>query len=377
MQDTASTVARERWLEFDRRVDWGAVWAWILGFAPIVYLGLEGGGFDLLVFGRAAIAVFWALLAGVAVGAFPRDRLGPFVWCALGLLAGFVAWTALSLAWTESVEQSWDELARVAAYLGAFALILFACRSGSRRHLAGGLACGVVVIAVVALLSRLHPSWIPSASQVGDLLPAAQERLSYPLDYWNGLAALIAIGIPAVLQAAIGAKSTLLRGAAAAALPALALVTYLTLSRGGTAAAAIGIVVFLALSRGPPAEAPDGGHRRCRRRRPDRGGIPSQRAPARPARRDRPPPGEPDARHDLGRLPGRRDPPGRDLAAPGAAARAPAGLDPPAGRASPRCSPGRCSSSCSLPRSTPPGTSPTPGPTSRRATPSRCGGRPD
>src|SRR5680860_1072275 len=107
-----------------REVDWGGVAAWALGFGLVVYLGLEGGGFDPLVHDRVGIAVWWLLLAGVLVGALPRRRLGPLAWTALGLLAGFVAWTALGLAWTESPDKTAAELARVTGYLGVFALAL-------------------------------------------------------------------------------------------------------------------------------------------------------------------------------------------------------------------------------------------------------------
>ncbi|MEX2447751.1 MAG: hypothetical protein WD404_03290, partial [Solirubrobacterales bacterium] len=75
-----------------------------------------------------------------------------------------------------------------------------------------------------------------------------QERLSYPLDYWNALAALIALGFPLLLQVATCARSALSRGLAAAALPALALTAFLTLSRGGIAAALISLILFLALA---------------------------------------------------------------------------------------------------------------------------------
>ena len=58
--------------EHARRFDWSAVATWVLGFGLVVYLGLEGGGYDPLVHDQVGIAVWWILLAGVVVGALPR-----------------------------------------------------------------------------------------------------------------------------------------------------------------------------------------------------------------------------------------------------------------------------------------------------------------
>jgi hypothetical protein len=221
---------------------------WLLGFGLIVYLGLKGGGYDPLVHDQVGIAVWWVLLAAVAVGALPRRQLGTLAWCSLGLLAAFVAWTALSMTWTESAERTSADLARVAGYMGVFALALFARGPGGARRMVSAVASGVVVVTAVALLSRLHPAWFPEARQTARFLPSGRERLSYPLNYWNALAALVAIGLPLVLEASTSAKSTALRALSAAALPAMMLTAFLTLSRGGIAAAFVALVVFIAFS---------------------------------------------------------------------------------------------------------------------------------
>ena len=221
---------------------------WLLGFGLVAYLGLEGGGFDPLVHDQVGIAVWWILLAATLVGALPRRRLSPLAWAGLGLLAAFVVWTALSLTWTESVERTSADLARVAGYLGVLGLAMLVRDAGGARRMVGAVAAAIAAIAIVALLSRLHPDWFPEAVQTGRFVAGGRERLSYPLNYWNALAALLAIGVPLVLQVASSAGSALLRGAAAAALPAMALVLFLTLSRGGIAAAVIALVVFVAFT---------------------------------------------------------------------------------------------------------------------------------
>lgn len=231
-----------------RGPDWAALATWLLGFAPVAYLGLEGGGYDSVVHDQVGVAVWWLLLLGVLVGALPRLRPGPLAWAALGLLAAYVAWTALSLSWTESGERTFAELARVVGYLGVLALALCVAGRDGARRLVGGVAAGIVLVASVALLSRLHPDWFPAADETAAFLTSNRERLSYPLNYWNGLGALIAIGTPLVLQLAADARTLLVRGLAGAALPALALTAFFTLSRGGIAAAAIAAGLFLLLS---------------------------------------------------------------------------------------------------------------------------------
>jgi hypothetical protein len=246
--DATSTRRRAAPLEYARRIDWNAVATWALGFGLVVYLGLKGGGYDPLVHDQAGIAVWWVLLATVLVGALPRRRPGPLGWAALGLLAAFLAWTALSLSWTESVERTWADLARVAGYLGVFALALFVRDRRGARRMVAAVGAGIACVALVGLLSRLHPSWFPEAGQTARFLSGGRERLSYPLNYWNALAALIAIGLPLLLQVATCAKWTAARALAAAAMPALALTAFLTLSRGGIAAAVLALAVFLALT---------------------------------------------------------------------------------------------------------------------------------
>ena len=239
--------SREAPLEYLRRADWGAVWTWLLCFASVAYLGLEGGGYDPLVHDQVGIAAWWALLAATLVGALPRRRLGRPAWIALGLFAAFVVWTGLSLGWTESIDRTSADLARVGGYLGIFALALFSRGRAESQRVIGAVAAAIVLVAVVGLLSRLHPSWFSAATRTAGFVTDS-ERLSYPINYWNGLAGLIAIGLPLLLQLATGARSILARALAAAALPAMMLTIFFTLSRGGIAAAILALLIFVGLT---------------------------------------------------------------------------------------------------------------------------------
>jgi hypothetical protein len=232
--------AREAW-------SWAAAGSWLLCFGLVAYLGLEGGGFDPLIHDQVGIIIWWAVLATVLAGALPRRGIGRPALAALILLAGFALWTVLSLIWTESAERTFTDVARVTTYLGIFLLVLMTRDGRETQRLLGAVAAGIVLVVAIALLSRMHPSWFHGAEVTGRLLDS-RERLSYPLNYWNALAALTATGIPLLLQLAAGARSTLARAASAAALPAMVLALYLTLSRGGIAAAAIAVLVFLVLA---------------------------------------------------------------------------------------------------------------------------------
>ena len=246
--EAAPTLPRATPVDQLRRLDWQAVSTWLLGFGLVVYLGLKGGGYDPLVHDQIGIAVWWVLIATVVAGALPRRRPGVLAWVTIGLLTAFAAWTMLSLGWTESSDRTFADGARVISYLGVLVLAVFAHGRRSARRMIAAVGAGIAFLAIVALLSRLHPAWFPEAAQTDEFLGNSEDRLSFPLNYWNGLGALIAMGLPAVLQVATCAKTIHVRAVAAAAIPALALTLFFTLSRGGIAAAALGVGVFLALT---------------------------------------------------------------------------------------------------------------------------------
>ncbi len=110
----------------------------------------------------------------------------------------------------------------------------------------GATATAVAVLGLVALLSRLHPSWFPP-SETAEALPETVNRLSYPLDYWNGIAALMSIGVALLLGVATTARFTVARALAAAVVPALALAAFFTFSRGGALELAVALTVLMAL----------------------------------------------------------------------------------------------------------------------------------
>ncbi len=135
----------------------------------------------------------------------------------------------------------------MALFVGIFALAVLGGSRGNARRWADGLAVGIVALGLLSLASRLFPEWLP-AGQIPDFLPSAFSRLSWPVEYWNGLAILVALALPLLLRTATDAQSLVARGLALGVVPALTAVLYLTSSRGGFATAFIGIVCFWILT---------------------------------------------------------------------------------------------------------------------------------
>ena len=169
------------------RPDLPAVGGWAVGFALVGYLSLANGGYETVVRDEVGVAVWWLVLLGAIAGVVP-GRLPRRAWPAVALLAALCLWTALATGWSESEERTVAELGRQATYLGLLVLALAAQGRTGARHVLGGVACAIAGVGCLAVLSRLHPAWFPRNDQAEFLGNA--RRLAYPLNYWNGLAAL-------------------------------------------------------------------------------------------------------------------------------------------------------------------------------------------
>ena len=219
----------------------------LLVFALVIYLAFTGGGYDAIDYGRVGITAWWVVLLGVLMGAFSLDRLPRPARVGIALFAAFAIWTGLSMLWSESAGRSAQEFSRAVGYLGVFVLAAATLqRRGGLRLTLAAVAGAIAAITAISLLARMEPSWFPRNETI-DLTYAARARLNYPLNYWNGLAALMAIGAPLLTHFATHGRTVLARGLAAAALPAIALGVYLTLSRGGGVALVAGLAVLVAL----------------------------------------------------------------------------------------------------------------------------------
>ena len=217
----------------------------------VVGVALPGGGYGPQFRAGAALLLWWAVAAGIVFGLWPRARARGSAVIAGGGLLALACLSALSMRWAADGGEAYEEVVRVAGYLGLFALVVVASPARSARAWITGLALGLGTVSALALASRIQPSLFPRQDLI-ELLPSVRTRLSYPLNYWNGVGAVT--GLSAVLLAWLSANARTRPGralaAGAIAVPGLAL--YLTSSRGGVIACAVGLVVLLVVG---PARA--------------------------------------------------------------------------------------------------------------------------
>src|SRR5689334_19591719 len=128
-----------------RRLHPDAVRTWALVGTVVLYLSVDGGGYDLLVSSQVAIVVWWIVLVGAAWGLLPAGRWSRVAWIAVALFGAFVAWTALASTWSLSSERSLEELSRVTFYFGLLLLALAVHRDRERavRHTVNAVAAAV------------------------------------------------------------------------------------------------------------------------------------------------------------------------------------------------------------------------------------------
>src|SRR5436305_9675641 len=199
--------------------------------AAVFGLAFSNGTYGVTARDSVAVAVWWLLALAIGTGAMPVARVPRAAVACGAALAGFAVLSGASIAWSDSAERAFDETNRGLLYLGIFALVVAGARRGSAARWSDGLAGGIAALGIFALVVRLFPHLIPSAN-VSSIFPN-DPRPSYPVNYWNGLAALIALGFPPLLRAPTVAPRPWVRALAIAPTPALAALIYLTSSRGG------------------------------------------------------------------------------------------------------------------------------------------------
>jgi hypothetical protein len=220
--------------------------------ALVVAISLGGGGYSAGM--RAAIALLaWGGIAvGIAMGAFPRSRTPGTAIAGGGLLLGLTVFTAISVAWASDAGAAIEAAVLASAYLGIFALVVCVARESDARSWLLGLGLGIALVGGLAILSRLISGLPGGDEEIARLLPSARGRLSYPIGYWNGTAALLALGVVLMTWLGASGRTVLARAVAVATVPPLALGIYLASSRGGFAALVVGLVALIALGPNRP-----------------------------------------------------------------------------------------------------------------------------
>jgi O-antigen ligase len=217
----------------------------LLPGALVVFMAFNAGGFFPAAPAAAAIVLAQILLVRIVRSRDPFEGLAPAALVAIACLALYAALTLASALWSHSTSRALIEFDRACLYL--LVLVLFAtvrASASNLRWLIRGLAVGVSIVCLAGLISRLAPDAWHTAPDVSN------QRLSYPVTYWNALGLLAALGIILTLHltCTLGERR-LVRVLAAAMLPLLAATLFFTFSRGAIAAGAIGLVVYVLVAR--------------------------------------------------------------------------------------------------------------------------------
>ena len=217
----------------------------LLPGALIVFLGFNAGGFFPGTPAVAAVVVTQILLVRIVQARHPFEGLAPITLTGIAALGLYGAMTLASALWSHSTGRALIEWDRVWLYLLVF--ILFGTIRASEaniRWLIRGLLLGASIVCVSGLLTRVLPHVWHTAPDVSN------QRLSYPVTYWNTLGLLATLGIVLAfhLTCELGERRSV-RVLAAAVLPLLAATLFFTFSRGAIAAGAVGLLAYVLVAR--------------------------------------------------------------------------------------------------------------------------------
>lgn len=227
----------------DRRVSGAALL--LLPAGLTAYLAFNAGGY----FPTASAFVVIILAVGLALrvtgSAAPFEGWSRWSLVGAGSLGLFALLTLLSITWSHAPELGL--LAFDLALTYTLTILLFASVGHTRLRLLWVLRAAAAVIFVIcgmSLITRVLPHAWPTSPNI------ANNRLSFPVTYWNVLGLLAVFGILLCTNFASRASDSLVsRAAGAAALPVLASTLYFTFSRGSIGVCIIGLVVYVLIAR--------------------------------------------------------------------------------------------------------------------------------
>jgi O-antigen ligase len=217
----------------------------VLPGALTAYLGFHAGGFFAGGVAVAAVVTCAALVLRVTLADNPLAGLSIWGVAAASILLAFAGWVLLSQDWSHAPARALIESDR--AFLYALVCLLFATVPRSARGLRvilWGFAVAAAAVCAAGLVSRVLPGVIPTSANVSN------ERLAYPVTYWNALGMLAALGILACLHLSASEREPRsARILGAAAIPLLAVTLFFTFSRGAIAVVGISLVAYIVLAR--------------------------------------------------------------------------------------------------------------------------------
>jgi O-Antigen ligase len=217
----------------------------LLPGALIVFTGFNAGGYFPATPAILAIVLAQILLVRITQARRPFEGLTRGTLVAIAALGAYALMTLLSAIWSHAEARALIEFDRAWLYLLVLVLLGSVRPSTqSLRWFLRGLLIGISVVCLAGLTSRVLPDVWHTAPGVSN------QRLSYPVTYWNTLGLLAALGIVLAFHLACTLQERrLVRVLAAGVLPLLAATLFFTFSRGAIAAGAIGLVVYVLAAR--------------------------------------------------------------------------------------------------------------------------------
>jgi len=213
--------------------------------ALIVFTGFNAGGYFPATPAIVAVVLTQILLVRIVRSRHPLEGLAPATLVAIAALGSYALMTLLSALWSGSAGRALIELDRAWMYL--LILVLFGTVRASTedlRWLIRGLVIGASVVCLAGLISRVLPDVWHTAPGVSN------QRLSYPVTYWNTLGLLAALGIVLAFHLTCALdERRLVRILAAAVVPLLTATLFFTFSRGAMAAGTIGLAAYVLVAR--------------------------------------------------------------------------------------------------------------------------------
>jgi O-antigen ligase len=217
----------------------------LLPGALTIYLGFDGGGYFPPATGVACGALALALVLRLTLAERPLEGFGLGAALATGAIALFAVWSLISSEWSDAPARAVAEFDRALLYMLMLALLATLPRTTeTARTVMFGIAGGATFVCLGGLLSRVLPDVFPIAPNV------LEQRLSYPITYWNGVGLLAALAIVFATHLTCSAREHVAaRVAGAAALPLLAATLFFTFSRASIVVMVVGVIGYVVLAR--------------------------------------------------------------------------------------------------------------------------------
>src|SRR3954447_4839311 len=214
----------------------------------VLWFSFHAGGYFPNSTGFVAVVVAILLTLRLTLNPQPIAGISLIGLAAIATLGLFALWTLASAWWSDAPARAMVEFDRVLLYLLVLALYVSVPRTAARvAWMVRLMAFAIAAVAIAGLITRVLPDvWTISPN-------VENNRLSFPLTYWNALGILATIGLILCLHLTSYVREhRAVRVVAAALVPAIGCAIFFTFSRGALAVG-IGAVVLYALVARPRA----------------------------------------------------------------------------------------------------------------------------